>query len=128
MINETDFFTHACQVLEFRQLLELLASRAGTGCGRNRILSRRPSRNPAEVAAEQPLLASLMAFQTAGYTLPAPVFPDLDGVLQHAAPEGVILAGDELLPSACNRSRSSWRGCSTLSTRTASFWMVPARS
>ncbi|MFA4943739.1 MAG: Smr/MutS family protein [Lentisphaeria bacterium] len=92
-------FSHAATVLELPELLAAVAEFAGSSAGRARILALRPLAGPDAARARHPLLQELLQLRaTAATPPPQPPLPDLDPTLQRAAPEGAILAGDELAP------------------------------
>ena len=88
---------HALAVLEFPGLLRLIATRAASEPGRDRVLAFVPAPTPAAATAAHPLLADLLSLQEAGVRLPQPSFPDLAPILRRATPEAVLLPPEELL-------------------------------
>ena len=97
MENMSGPFSHACEVLEFRALLDAVASPAASAAGRNWVSARQPAGNLAEATALHPLIAAVMSLSRAGTPLPQPHFREMDDVLAAVLPEGAILVGEDLL-------------------------------
>lgn len=90
-------FNHACQVLEFRALLDVIAAAAASAAGRDWVAALQPFESENQVGARRALVAAVMGLRTAGTPAPQPGFRPIDDLLRSVLPEGAILVGEELL-------------------------------
>ena len=97
----------ALEVLEFDQVLELVAGFAAGDLGAERVRSRRPSADPDWIEGELAPVAELLAWFGRGGAIDAFPVPPLRGVIARLRLEGSVLEGHEL--AAIHRTLSAAR-------------------
>ena len=88
---------HTLTVLEFDRLLELICQQAQSEPGMEIIRSLRPRRELAEIQARRGLYDDMLAVRECEVEQPGLRIEDLSSILREAAPEGAVLAGQDLL-------------------------------
>ncbi len=91
---------HTSEVLEYVQLLELIAGYVQSPGGRRLVLSSRPKTALAEIKSRHGLYRDLLALRESSRSLPGLHTEELDGIFQRVAPSDAVLPGDELLACA----------------------------
>jgi DNA mismatch repair protein MutS2 len=88
---------HTLTVLEFDRLLELICQQAQSQPGMTMIRALRPRRQLAEIQARRGLYEDMLAVRACPVDQPGLHIEDLSGILREVAPEGAVLAGQDLL-------------------------------
>lgn len=88
---------HALRVLEYRRVLELVARRATSDQGRERIRSLRPSSAPAAVRDALDAAEETATFLAETESWAPPPIPDVEAVLRRLRVEGSVLDEDGLI-------------------------------
>ncbi len=88
---------HALRVLEYRRVLELVARRATSDQGRERIRSLRPSSAPAAVRDALDAAEETATFLAETESWAPPPIPEVEGVLRRLRVEGSVLDEDGLI-------------------------------
>ena len=88
---------HTLTVLEFDRLLELICQQAQSEPGMEIIRSLRPRRELTEIQARRGLYDDMLAVRECEVEQPGLRIEDLSSILREAAPEGAVLAGQDLL-------------------------------
>lgn len=88
---------HSLSVLEYHQLLELIAGYVQSPAGRQVIMRSRPGTVLAEVQLRRDLYADLLALLDSQCSLPGLHAEDLSEILARVAPGAAVLPGEDLL-------------------------------
>jgi DNA mismatch repair protein MutS2 len=88
---------HALRVLEYRRVLELVARRATSDQGRERIRSLRPSSAPVAVRDALDAAEETATFLAETESWAPPPIPEVEGVLRRLRVEGSVLDEDGLI-------------------------------
>jgi len=108
---EPEAVAAALDVLEFQQVLELVAGHAVGPLGAVRVRSRRPSADLQWIHAELAPVAELLGCYADGNDLDVPTVPELASVLARLRVEGSVLEGAELV--AVRRTLSAARAAAS---------------
>ncbi|HOG49753.1 MAG TPA: endonuclease MutS2, partial [Lentisphaeria bacterium] len=88
---------HTLTVLEFDRLLELICQQAQSEPGMAIVRSLRPRRELTEIQTRRGLYDDMLAVRACPVEQPGLRIEDLSGILREVAPEGAVLAGQDLL-------------------------------
>ena len=88
---------HTLTVLEFDRLLELICQQAQSEPGMAIVRGLRPRRELAEIQARRGLYDDMLAVRACPLEQPGLRIEDLSGIMREVAPEGAVLAGQDLL-------------------------------
>lgn len=88
---------HTSEVLEYPQLLELIAGYVQSPAGRQVILSSRPGTVISEIQSRHGLYRDMLALRESSRSLPGLHAEDLSEILQRVAPGDAVLPGEELV-------------------------------
>ncbi|MDQ6886378.1 MAG: Smr/MutS family protein [Gemmatimonadota bacterium] len=92
--------SHALGVIEFPQVLALVADRASTSAGADRVRSLTPSENRSSIEGELSRVAAMRAVAESEAGWPAPPIPELASALLRLRAIGSMLSPRELLDAA----------------------------
>lgn len=90
-VARTDVSDHALRVLEFERVLELVAGRAASPLGAERVRSLRPSPDAEAVRSELARVGAVMEFVGEKPAWGMPTVPDARGALRDLGAEGAVL-------------------------------------
>ena len=88
---------HTSEVLEYSQLLELIAGYVQSPAGRQVVLSSRPGTVLSEIQSRHGLYRDMLALRESARSMPGLHVEDLSEILQRVAPGDAVLPGEELV-------------------------------
>ncbi len=88
---------HTFTVLEYTQLLELIAGHAQSKLGQEIIRALRPKTELKAIQAKRGLYADMLALHESATALPPLHIEDISELLRVLAPQGAVISGPELL-------------------------------
>jgi len=88
---------HAQEVLEFQQLLQLIADYCQSPCGQNEIKALVPSQDSRKFQVRRNLNADFMRLQEMPFSMPGLFVEDVSEILIRVAPASCCLSGPELV-------------------------------
>ena len=100
-------FTHTAEKLEFRAVLEIVASSARSERSKGRLSASVPLGSVAEADEAQREIEELVALETIGESVPLSGWDDSAGLLERARAAGHVFTGEELVRIARAESKAA---------------------